>query len=75
MQKAPFSLATDGSNDNGMLKMIPLTVRIFDANQGRIKTSLLEMCVSKGGVAEELFTNNWDNNCVAFGVDNAGVNM
>ena len=64
--------------------MIPLTVRIFYAYQGRIKTSLLEMCMSKGGVAEELFTNigncmslygvSWDN-CVAVGVDNAGVNM
>lgn len=84
IKKAPFSLATDGFNDNGMMKMILLTVRIFDANQGRIKTSLLEMCMSKREVAEELFTNidncmslygvSWDN-CAAVGVDNADVNM
>ena len=84
MQVAPFSLAKGESNDNGMLKMNPLTVRIFDTNLGRIKTSLLEMCMSKGGTTEELFTSidncmssygvSWDN-CVAVGVDNASVNM
>ena len=56
MQKCPFSLGKDGSNDNGMLKMNPLTVQIFDINLGKVKTSLLEMCISKGGTAEELFT-------------------
>ena len=80
MQKSPFSLATDGSNDN----CLPLTVRIFDINLEKVKTSLLDMCVSKGGTAEELFTTidncmsafgiPWDN-CVAVGVDNTSVNM
>lgn len=84
MQKSPFSLATDGSNDNGMLKMNPLTVRIFYMNLGKVKTSLLDMCVSKGGTAEELFHSidncisafgiAWDN-CVAVGVDNTSVNV
>lgn len=84
MQQSPFSLATDGSNDNGTLKLNPLTVRIFDINLGKVKTSLLDMCMSKGGTAEELFTNidncmssfgiSWDN-CVAVGVDNASVNL
>lgn len=84
MQKSPFSLATDGSNDNGMLKMNPLTVRIFDINLGKVKTSLLDMCVSKGGTAEEFFTTidncmpsfgiPWDK-CVAVGVDNTSMNM
>ena len=84
MQKSPFSLATDGSNDNGLLKMNPLTVRIFDINLGKVKTSLLDMCVSKGGTAEELLTTidncmsafgiPWDN-CVAVGVDNTSVNL
>lgn len=84
MQKSPFSLATDGSNDNGMLKMNPLAVRIFDINLGKVKTSLLDMCVLKGGTVEELFRTidncmssfgiPWDN-CVAVGVDNTSVNM
>ena len=34
MKQNPFSLATDGSNDTGLQKMNPLTVRIFDTNRG-----------------------------------------
>lgn len=30
MQQSPYSLCIDGSNDTGLLKMNPLTVRIFD---------------------------------------------
>ena len=30
MQQAPYSLSIDGSNDTGLSKMNPLTVRIFD---------------------------------------------
>ena len=56
MQKSPFSLATDGSNDNALLKMNPLTVRVFYVNLGKVKTCLLDMCMSKGGTAEELFS-------------------
>lgn len=56
MQKSPFSQATDGSSDNTLLKMNPLTVRIFDVNLGKVKTCLLDMYISKGGTAEELFS-------------------
>ena len=38
MKNNPFSLATDGSNDSGLQKMNPLTVRIFDTNRGCITT-------------------------------------
>lgn len=31
-----FSLLTDGSNDTGLEKMNPLTVKIFDVNTGRV---------------------------------------
>ena len=84
MQKSPFSLTTDESNNDNLLKMNPLIVRIFDVNLGKVKTSLLDMCTSKGGTAEELFS-SIDNcmssfgissdNCVAIGADNASVNM
>lgn len=84
MQKSPFSLATDGSSDNALFKMNPLTVRIFDVNLGKVKTCLLDMCMSKGGTAEELFSSidncmssfgiSWSN-CVAVGVDNTSVNV
>ncbi|KAF3837707.1 hypothetical protein F7725_009475, partial [Dissostichus mawsoni] len=33
MRENPFTLVTDGSNDTGLEKMNPLTVRIFDTNK------------------------------------------
>ena len=33
----------DGSNDSGLYKMFPVTVRIFDNNFGRIMTKFLDM--------------------------------
>ncbi|XP_034092754.1 uncharacterized protein LOC117560097 [Gymnodraco acuticeps] len=33
MREKPFTLVTDGSNDTGLKKMNPLTVRIFDTNK------------------------------------------
>lgn len=84
MKNAPYSLATDGSNDNGLKKMNPLTVQIYDVNLKRVKTSLLDMCLSSGSTAEKLFQGindclaghriPWEN-CVAFSVDNTNVNM
>ena len=79
MKNAPYSLATDGSNDNGLKKMNPLTVQIYDVNLKRVKTSLLDMCFSSGSTAEKLFQGITDclachripwENCVAFSVDN-----
>ena len=84
MKNAPYSLATDGSNDNGLKKMNPLTVQIYDVNLKRVKTSLLDMCLSSGSMAEKLFQGindclaghriPWEN-CIAFSVDNTNVNM
>ena len=84
MKKYPYALATDGSNDNGLEKMNPLTVRIFDVNAGKVKTSLLDMCMTPSGTALDIFNAidrcmtlfdvPWSN-CVAVGVDNANVNM
>ena len=85
MKNAPYSLATDGSNDNnGLKKMNPLTVQIYDVNLKRVKTSVLDMCLSRGSTAEMLFQGideclaghkiPWKN-CVAFSVDNANVNL
>lgn len=84
MKNAPYSLANDGSNDNGLKKMNPLTVQIYDVNLKRVKTSLLDMCLSSGSTAEKPFQGindclaghriPWEN-CVAFSVDNTNVNM
>ena len=41
LKKLPFSLMLDGSKDTGVLKMFPVTARIFDTvkppNRGHFK--------------------------------------
>ena len=56
MKCYPFSLSVDGSNDNGLKKMNPFTVRIFDVNASRIVTRFLDMCTSSSATAEGIFT-------------------
>ena len=48
MKTSPFSVAVDGSNDTGMSKMNPMTVRLYDPNYGRVKTLFLDMCTTSG---------------------------
>ena len=87
MKKNPFSLAVDGSNDTGLQKMNPLTIRIFDHENGVVCTRFLDMCLTSGndaGTAEKIFqameqaitSRNipW-NNCIGLSVDNTSVNM
>ena len=45
MKKEPYSLAIDGSNDNGLQKMNPVTVRIFDKTHGCVRMYFLDMCL------------------------------
>ena len=84
---SPFSLLVDGSNDTGLEKLNPLTVKIYDASQRKVKTLLLDMCTTSGrdcGTATAIFTKidsildsysiPWAN-CVGFGVDNTSVNI
>ena len=87
MQEEPFSLSTDGSNDNGLEKMNPLSVRIFDIKKRCVSTQLLDMCLTSGPDAgkaacifekidEVMVSNNihWIN-CLAFSLDNTSVNL
>lgn len=87
MKINPFSLAIDGSSDTDLLKMNPLTVRIFDVNKTKIVTEFLDMCATRGrdaGKAEEIFNKidfcmekykiPWTN-CKGFSVDNTNVNI
>ena len=58
MKEYPFALAVDGSNDIGLQKMNPLTVRIFDLESGLVCTKFLDMCLISGtdaGRAEKIF--------------------
>ena len=49
MKEHPFALAIDGSNDNSLQKMNPLTVHIFDVESGFVSTKLfLDMCLTSG---------------------------
>ena len=38
MKSHPFSLSVDGSNDTGLEKMNPITIRIFEVNSGQVVT-------------------------------------
>ena len=48
MRSGPFSIAIDGSNDTGIEKMNPITVRYFDEDEGRVQTRFFDMCLTKG---------------------------
>ena len=67
MKKDPFSLSTDGSNDEGLIKLNSLFVRFFDNDLSYVSTlnmlqvmnmfQLFDMCCSKSRTAEILFEN------------------
>ena len=48
MKEQPFSLAVDGSNNSGIQKMNPVTVRIYDSDTGHVGTRLLDKCLTTG---------------------------
>ena len=87
MQEMPYSLMLDCSNDNGIQKMFPIMVRIFDVNFSRIMTKFLDTNLLEGrdastadvmfeGVNNFLSENDiqWDH-CMAIGLDNTNVNI
>ena len=83
-KREPHSLCTNGSNDEGLVKMNPLLVRVFDNEKGKVISQLLDMGTCKLLTAEALLVNMdkiisetgvyWEN-CVAVGVDNTAVNI
>ena len=87
MKLNPFSIAVDGSNDTGLSKMNPLTVRIFDLERSRIVTRFLDMCTATASTAEALYSvvdgklvelfgieNPWEY-CTSVAVDNTSANI
>ena len=59
LENLPFNLMLDGSNDTGVLKMFPVTVRIFDINHQRIMTKFSDMNLMVGrdaSTAAEMFS-------------------
>ena len=58
MNGRPYSLGTDGSNDeSGMKKLNRLLIRLFNDNKGKVSAQLLDMGTCNEGTAETLFNN------------------
>ena len=84
MKKDCYSISADGSNDQGLKKMNPVTVRLFDMNQHMVVNQFLDMCLSSSSDADGIFAaidkafaNNgilW-NKCISLGFDNTSVNI
>ena len=48
LRSTPFSVVLDGSNDTGLAKMFPVTVRVFYISFNRVMTKFLDMNVMEG---------------------------
>ena len=74
MKKDCYSISTDVSNDQGIKKMNPVTVRLFDI----VVNQFLEICLSSSSdvdgifaAIDKAFANNgvsWDK-CISLGVE------
>ena len=51
MKKFPFRFMIGGSNDTGIAKMYPVTVRIYDVNFNRVMTKFLDMNLIEGSTS------------------------
>ena len=56
MKVHPSSLSIDGSNDSGLEKMAPITVRLYDVNCNKIVTRFLDMCTSTSATTEGIYS-------------------
>ena len=85
MNSGPYSLGTDGSNDeSGIKKLNPVLICLFDDNKGKVSAQLLDMGAYKEFTTEALFnsinsilreTKVDRENCVSVGLDNTVVNV
>lgn len=48
MKSTPFSICIDGSNDQGLEKMYPILVKLWDVNKQKTKDRFLDICTMKG---------------------------
>ena len=87
MKTHPFSISVDGSNDSGLEKMNPVTIRLYDVNNNKVVTRFLDMCTSSSSTAAGIYSvvdsklrellqcsNPWSM-CTSVGVDNTSVNI
>ena len=52
----PYSLSVDASNDTGICKMNPLTVRIFSISQQFVSQKFLDLCLTTGVDASKSYS-------------------
>ena len=79
-----FSLSTDRSNNQNLEKINPVTVQIYNINQHKMLTKVLDMCLRKSSTSVSIFSSvnlvmskykiPWSN-CIALGVNNTSVNV
>ena len=87
MTQSSFSIMLDGSNDTGLQKMYPVTVRIFDVNFNRMTTRFFDMNLLEGTDAStaasmfdsvnnlfERYNIQWDH-CMGIGLDNRNAKI
>ncbi|KAJ8883051.1 hypothetical protein PR048_014890 [Dryococelus australis] len=70
LQSGPFSLSTDGSNNQNDCKLYPLTVTFFSEESDNIVTLLLSVVESANNTGDAIFKGV---NCLSFGCDNANT--
>lgn len=58
MKSGPYSIYTDGSNDNGLKKMMPITVSVEDdTKELGISNEFLDICMTETSTAEGIIIN------------------
>ena len=79
-----FSISTDGSNDQRLAKMNPVTAPLFNINQHKIAKQFLDMCLATASTAKGIFTSindafekkniPWEKH-ISLGVNSTSVNI
>ena len=82
MKSAPFSLATDGSNDSNS-KLFPVVVKTFNPDTLSVESEVVSLPVLEDSATGKIIFDLCDgllteasidwSNCIAFGCDNASV--
>ena len=84
MKVSVFSLSTDGINYQNLVKMNPVTLRIYDVNQHNVVTKFLDMFLSMSSTSAGIFIStdfvmsNYEipwSNCIALGVNITSANV
>lgn len=60
MKSGPYSIYTDGSNDNGLKKMMPITISVEDDDKELgISNEFLDICMTETSTAEGIIITSY----------------